>query len=374
MKDIAEKITRNYLEKLILPSDPFAPLWNRENVIFRKQPRWNYVDCLMIRALLMMYDTEPNQRLLDYARRFTDSYVTEEGEIPTFRAEDHNLDNFSGGRNLLRLWKQTYEKKYNLAAEKLFRALKDQQPRTVSGNFWHKEIYPCQVWLDGVYMAFPFMAEYSCVNGDCSAMTDVYSQLDNIRLKMCDPVTGLYYHGYDVSGSAKWADSTTGLSPEFWLRSMGWLCAGLADICEIDGSKCGDMLFELLKALGKCATDDGMLLQLPLRTELKCNYPETSGTLLFAYAAMKSARLGIAGDEIKKAGIKAFEAVTGKYVYFDGELPVLRNICLMAGLGGEPFRDGSAQYYLSEQIVENDAKGIAPYLMAYTEYVRAVQS
>lgn len=371
MKDIAEKITRNYIGNLILPSDPLAPLWNKENVLFRKQPRWNYIDCLMIRALLMMYDKDGDPRLLDYARRFTDAYVTEEGEIPTFRAEDRNLDNFNGGRNLLRLWELTSDKRYYKAAEKLFRTLADQQPRTASGNFWHKEIYPYQIWLDGVYMAFPFMAEYSRSNGDEAAMADVYSQLDNIRLKMCDPVTGLYYHGYDESGKADWADSITGLSSEFWLRSMGWLCAGLADVCETDGSRCGEMLLGLLRALVKCLTNEEMLLQLPLRSELKGNYPETSGTLLFAYAAMKASRLKIAGDEIKKAGIKAFEAVTGKYVYFDGELPVLRNICLMAGLGGEPFRDGSAEYYLSEQIVENDAKGIAPYLMAYTEYNRA---
>lgn len=360
----------NYIERLILPSDPRAPLWNRENFIFRKQPKWNYIDCIMMSALLGLYDTCGDVRLYDYSRRFIDHYVDECGNIQTMRPEDHNLDNFCGGRVLLRLAELTSEEKYSTAAKKLFRILTEEQPRTDAGNFWHKEIYPEQVWLDGAYMALPFMLEYSVMTGNTKAAEDVFTQLGNIRRKMRDSASGLYYHGMDESRRAKWSDPETGLSGEFWLRAMGWLSAGLADIYEIGGKECGEMLCGLLTSLSRCITDEGMLMQLPLRQDLSGNYPETSGTLLFAYAAMKAARLGIAGDDIKKAGISAFEAVAGDYTDIDGEVPVLRNICLMAGLGGEPFRDGSAEYYLSERVVENDAKGIAPYLMAYAEYIK----
>ena len=361
----------NYIERLILPSEPLSPLWNRESLIFRKQPKWNYIDCLMTGSLLTLYDVRGDKRLVDYAARFISEYVDESGNIPTMCAADHNLDNFCGGRVLLRLWELTDENRYKSAADKLFRLLTEDQPRTVSGNFWHKEIYPEQVWLDGAYMALPFMLEYADLTGDKAAAENVYLQLENIRTKMRDSSSGLYYHGMDESGKAGWADSSTGLSHEFWLRSMGWLCAGLADICGIDGDRCGDMLSGLLRALGSCITDEGMLLQLPLRKELEGNYPETSGTLLYSYAAMKAARLGVADDDIKSSGIAAFDAVAGEYLSMDGEVPVLKNICLMAGLGGEPYRDGSAGYYLSEQIVENDAKGIAPFLMAYTELLKA---
>ena len=361
----------NYIRQLILPSDPLSPLWNRENFIFRKQPKWNYIDCLMIGALLGLYDITGDESLVEYSARFMDAYVDECGNIPTLHPEDHNIDNFCGGRVLLRMNTLTSDDRYLRAAEKLFRLLVEEQPRTSSGNFWHKEIYPGQVWLDGVYMAFPFMLAYARLTGNKNAEEDVYSQLENIRIKMRDSASGLYYHGMDESLEAQWADKKTGLSSEFWLRSMGWLSAGLADICGIDGSRCGEMLCGLLDSLSRCITDEGMLLQLPFREGLPGNYPETSGTLLFAYSAMKAARLGIAGDDIKKAGIRAFEAVTGKYIDIGKDVPVLKNICLMAGLGGEPFRDGTADYYLSEQVTENDAKGIAPYLMAYTEFLKA---
>ena len=369
---IKQKTAANaYIEKLILSSDPLSPLWNRENFIFRKQPKWNYIDSIIVRALLMLYEHSGDGRLLEYALRFTDAYVAEDGSIPTFRPDDRNIDNFCGGRNLIKLWRYTDKQKYLSAAEKLFHELICCQPRTASGNFWHKAIYPEQVWLDGAYMALPFLTDYAALTGDRAVLSDVESQLDNIRIKMRDSSSGLYRHGFDESRSIAWADSVTGLSGEFWLRSMGWLAAGLSDICESSGGMFGDMLSDLLNSLKKCLTPEGMLLQLPLRAGLEGNYPETSGTLLFAYAAMKATRLGITNEDIKNAGIRAFGAVSDKYIGFSSEgIPVLKNICLMAGLGGVPFRDGSAAYYLSEPMVENDAKGIAPYLMAYSELIR----
>ncbi len=360
-----------YIEKLILPSEPLAPLWNRETVIFGKQPKWNYIDGCMVRAMIMYGEFTGDSRLTGYAERFTDAYVTDDGRIPTLNYEDFNLDNVCGGRNLLWLWRNTGCRKYLAAAERIFSGQLERQPRTASGSFWHKKIYPDQIWLDGVYMALPFMAEYARLTGNGSITADISAQLGTIKHKMRDRTSGLYYHGYDESRKAGWSDKETGLSQEFWLRSMGWLCAGLADICETVPGIADDMLCGLLESLTDCAQSDGMLLQLPFSPELEGNYPETSGTLLFAYAAMKAARLGAAGQRVLNAGIAALNAVSEKYISFDGDgMPVLGNICLMAGLGGEPYRDGSAGYYLSEQVTENDAKGIAPFLMACTEYLQ----
>lgn len=366
-----DEIVKSYIEKIILPSAPDRPLWNRENFIFRKPPKWNYIDNCMIKAVTMLYELTGDDRLFGYAVRFVDYYVKPDGTIPTMNLSDYNLDNINGGKNIIYLFNKTKSEKYFNATEKIFSQIKSQ-PRLECGNFWHKAIYPRQVWLDGVYMALPFMAEYADISGNYEVYDDIFRQLENVRSIMRDRKTGLYFHGYDESRSQYWADSETGLSAEFWLRSMGWLGAGLADICEkiSPDSKlytlCSDMLGGLLKSLSACANPDGTLCQLPLKPEISGNYTETSGTLLFAYSAVKAYRLGIVGGEIFSAGVRAFDSVTEKYISFD-EIPVLKNICLCAGLGGNSHRDGSESYYLGERITENDAKGIAPYLMAYAE-------
>ncbi len=367
--EVCRKIAEQYTEKLILCSDPLRPLWNRESVLFRKPPRWNYIDSCMISAVLKLYDLTGDKELADYALRFTDAYLLPDGTIPTMSLEDFNLDNLCGGRNLIRLWKMTGDERFRLGYERLYTGQVLRQPRLTCGSFWHKAIYPHQIWLDGAYMALPFVAEYGLITGDRTVINDALRQFDNIRRLMRDPDTGLYRHGYDETRTQLWADRSTGLSPEFWLRSMGWLCAGLADTAELlpDSQLCRSMLCGLLDSAGKYVRD-GMLYQLPVRPELEGNYPETSGTLLFAYAALKASRLGIA-DKVA-LGSELLSNTAERYIRTDGEVPVLENICLMGGLGGENSRDGSAGYYLREPVVENDAKGIAPFLMAYTEAER----
>ena len=368
-----ELAVHSYIEKMILPSEPKLPMWNRENFIYEKPAKWNYIDACMIKALTMLYDISSDSRLMDYAISFTNAYVSQDGSISTMNASDFNLDNINGGKNLIRLYRETKLERYRLAYERLYSQQLINQPRLHCGSFIHKAIYHDQMWLDGAYMALPFLAEYGILESKEELIRDVCSQLENIRIIMRDPDSGLYYHGYDESRKEKWADKKTGLSPQFWLRSMGWLCAGLADICEIipANTDCRDMLGELLEALAMYTTDSGMLLQLPARPDLNGNYPETSGTLLFAYSALKAARLGIAASSIKSAGEKALSRVEEDFISCGGEVPVMRNICLTAGLGGSPYRDGSAKYYLSERVTENDAKGIAPYFMAYTELMRS---
>lgn len=363
---------KGYIERLILPSDPLQPMWNRENFIFRKAAKWNYIDSCMIRSVLMLHELTGDERLLDYAKRFTSAYVTDSGEIPTMNPEDFNLDNIAGGRNLLWLYRLTGEEKFLSGAHMLYNEQLLRQPRLNCGSYWHKAIYPNQLWLDGAYMALPFLADYGIFTGDNSLVDDALHQAENIRNIMQDKASGLYYHGYDETRSLIWADSKTGLSANFWLRSMGWLCAGLVELYELtDDSAVGDMLQELLRSLAQRQQPRGMLLQLPALPHLPENYPETSGTLLFSYAALKACRLGICDDTLKNAGMSALSAA-GDFITMNPDgFPVLRNVCLMGGLGGGQNRDGSADYYLSEKIVENDAKGIAPFLMAYTEMLRS---
>lgn len=372
-----DKIAQLYIEKLILNSDPLCPMWNRENFLFSKPGKWNYIDGCMIKAVTMLYELSGDDRLLDYAVRFTDAYVAENGQIPSMNPLDYNLDNINGGKNLIYLFKTTHREKYRLAFERLYSSQLKKQPRLACGNFYHKIIYPRQIWLDGAYMALPFMAEYALHCGSDSIFDDIRLQLDNIDRLMRDKSTGLYRHGYDETRSTCWADPETGLSGEFWLRAIGWYCAALADLCGIIKNVsalygvCSESLEQLLTSLSGYITDEDMLCQLPAKPELDGNYPETSGTLLFSYAALKSYRLGVCGEKIKTDGVRTLSAVTENFISLTkNDLPVMRNICLVAGLGGKENRNGSADYYLSEPVVENDAKGIAPYLMAYAELKR----
>lgn len=375
-----EQITRLYIEKLILPSDPLHPLWNRENFLFSKPVKWNYIDGCMIKAVTMLYEITGESSLLDYTVKFMDSYLGSGGTIPTMDPLCYNLDNINGGKNLLYLFKKTGSEKYLSAAEWIYNEQLVKQPRLSCGNFYHKAIYPSQIWLDGTYMALPFMAEYAAVCGNSDIYDDIKRQIKNIVLIMRDAASGLYYHGYDETRSMLWADSETGRSGEFWLRAMCWYSAALADLCELSEAQspelytvCSDALKGILGALSDCVSDEDMLYQLPAKCGLEGNYPETSGTLLFSYASLKAYRLGICGEKAKTDGIRTLSAVTENYINItDDNIPVLKNICLVAGLGGAQQRDGSEKYYLSEPIVENDAKGIAPFLMVYTELKRII--
>ncbi|MCR5599403.1 MAG: glycoside hydrolase family 88 protein [Ruminococcus sp.] len=370
----SESIINKYIDNLILQSDPLAPKWNMENILYNKAPKWNYVDNCMITALLMLYDLDNDPRLLDYSIKFTNAYVKKDGSIPTMNCADYNLDNINGAKNLMKLWKLTGEERYRFGFEKIWKEQLIRHPRLSCGSFWHKAIYPEQIWIDGVYMVLPFMAEYGKLYNTRGVIEDVKRQFFDVRKITRDPKTGLYYHGYDDTSTMCWADKITGLSPEFWLRSNGWLCAALADVCEIlpNADLCSNNLSELLHDITKYCDDEGMLLQLPIHKDMKGNYPETSGSLLYAYSALKAARLGVCGDDIRQAGLRTFSTVTEKFIDNTKDVPVLRNICLVGGLGGENHRNGSAEYYLSEKVVENDAKGIAPYIMAYTEVKKII--
>jgi len=370
-----QKIIDGFTENIILKSNPENPLWNSENKIFAKKNKWNYIDACMIKAVSGLYELSGNRELFDFAEKYISYFISDDNTIPTLNIEAYNLDNINGGKNLIYFYRKTGKKKYLDISTWLYENQIRNQPRLECGNFWHKQIYPNQIWLDGIYMSLPFLTEYAFITRNKNICDDIFIQLENVRNIMCNKNTGLYYHGYDESHKMYWADGKTGLSPEYWLRSIGWLMAGLADIFEFSPygalkELSGSMLSDLISAMMRYQGDDGMFCQLPAKAYLSGNYPETSGTSLYAYSAIKSERLGICGTSVYKSGIKAFDSIVKNYISFENDIPVLKNICLVAGLGGENHRDGSEKYYLSEPVIRNDAKGIAPLIMAYTEYVK----
>lgn len=365
-----------YVFSLIERSTPERTAWNIEKVRQGKPTDWNYIDGCMITALLAMSEISADERYFDFSRRFIDAFVGEDGAIRTFRPERHTLDDINEGRVLFALYDRTQFPKYRLAAENLKRAL-DAQPRTGSGSFWHKQIYPNQVWLDGIYMAMPFLALYEGHFGG-GDYGDILRQIRTVRDRMRDKNTGLYYHGYDESRAAFWADPVTGLSKSFWLRSIGWFSVALADLIEIiPAGEDRDVLREMLADLAKSVwrfhdPETAMYYQVPDRPGEAGNYLESSGSAMLAYAMLKGARLGALDPEYAVHGRETFDGIMKRYLSFEDGALNLGGICLVAGLGPEDNRrrDGTYEYYISEPVVRNDAKGVAPFVLCYTEIKR----
>ena len=278
---------------------------------------------------------------------------------------------------LFPIYAETKDEKYRLAMS-LLKSQMDTHPRISNGGFWHKKIYPNQVWLDGLYMALPFYLEYENVFNSRKNYDDIYNQILNVEKHMKDGKTGLYYHGYDESKEERWADPETGLSQNFWSRAMGWYVMALIDVLEITDDKYEKK--EKVKEVFRKAIDSllnfqdketGMWYQVINKGDNPKNYMETSGTLMIAYSVLKGCRLGILDAEYKKYGEKAFSGTIEKYLSEkDGEI-VLGGICGVAGLGNNPYRDGSEEYYYSERLISNDAKGTGPFLMAYSEIIQS---
>lgn len=365
-----------YVQSLIERSTPEKTVWNIERVRQGKPSDWNYIDGCMITALLSMAGITGDRRYFDFAERVIDHFVNEDGTIRTFDPEKHSLDDINEGRVLFELYEKTGKEKYRKAAAYLYQQLQ-RQPRTAEGSFWHKLIYPNQVWLDGIYMAQPFAALYQRYAGE-GDYSDVFRQIRTVRDRMRDAQTGLYYHGYDASKAAFWADRQTGLSKSFWLRALGWFSVALADLLEIlpegDGrQELAGIFRDLMESLCRYADPDtGMYYQVVDQGTRAGNYLESSGSSMIAYAMLKGARLGVLPKEYAAQGQKTFDGIVKTCLSFEqGELQ-LGSICLVAGLGPEDNRrrDGTFAYYISEPVVSNDAKGAAPFILCYTEVKR----
>lgn len=373
-----EQLLDEYIDYLMDHSDSEHPAWNLEMIRSGKCNKWNYIDGCMITGILERYEITGEARFLDFADRFMSGFVQEDGLIRTYDPEEYSLDNVNPAKNLFPLYDLTGKEKYRKAIE-LVRSQLSTMPRTPEGNFWHKLIYPNQVWLDGIYMALPFYMEYEKrfdAQKDCQ---EICQQIARVEARMRDQKTGLYYHGYDASRKMYWADPDTGCSPNFWLRAEGWFILGLVDVLEImkdlpmqaESVHLQHMLLDLAKALSKYQDPSGLWYQLIALPELEGNYLETSGTALISAALLKAVRLGFLPESFRAIGEKAFYGIVDHRLTKNADgTPCVTGICLVAGLGGEQHRDGSVAYYLSEPVVQNDAKGVGPLLLAYTEMLR----
>lgn len=375
------EILNHYIDQLLEKSSPQAPVWNIEKIKEGKKPSWNYIDGCMIKAILELYHIKKDCRYLEFADRFIDYFVRDDGSIASYDPKEYNLDNVNAGKTLFDLYHLTGKEKYRKAIDTVYSQLKGQ-PRTSQGNFWHKLIYPNQVWLDGLYMAQPFYMQYELTYNEGKNCQDSCQQFFHVYELMRNSRNGLYYHAYDDSRKAFWCDKVTGLSANFWLRALGWYAMALIDTVEIMPDSMADERGELCRIYRELIDsmlpyqdeETGMWYQVVNRGGISPNYLETSGSAIFAYAIMKSVRLGLLEPSYFTYGKKAFDGICKKYLWEkDGELQ-LGGICLVAGLGNKEMREGTFDYYMREPIVQNDAKGVAPLILAYVEVLYTVLS
>ena len=365
-----------YIDRLMADTTPDKPIWNIENIKHGKPAAWNYIDGCMMTSLYSIYKQTGKKSYLDFIDEFVDYYVSEDGSIRGYELDTYNVDNINEGRVLFDLYRETKKEKYKKAIELLYSQLKTQ-PRTAIGNFWHKKIYPEQVWLDGLYMAQVFYTRYETEFNGGKNYADIVKQFRNVYDNMYDKTKRLYYHGWDYSKTAFWADKKTGLSKSFWLRSVGWYTVGLVDAISYISDEAKEHKAQLIRIFKDTIEgleryidpDKKMFWQVVDQGGRQGNYLETSGSAMIAYAMMKGARLGFVDKKFATVGEQVFNGICKEYLTEkDGKLN-LGGICLMAGLGPESNRkrDGSFEYYISEPVVENDAKGTGPFVMAYTE-------
>lgn len=368
------EILDRYINQLLERSTPQAPVWNIEKLKEGKRSTWNYIDGCMIKAIIELYHMMKDSHYLEFADTFIDYFVNEDGSIASYNPQEYNLDNVNAGKTLFDLYKLTGKKKYRQAIDTVYSQLLGQ-PRTSTGNFWHKLIYPNQIWLDGLYMGQPFYMQYEVEYNDRKNCSDSYQQFINVYNLMRNTRNGLYYHAYDDSREAFWCDKVTGLSDNFWLRALGWYAMALIDTMEVmpeamnaEKAELNRIYKELIDSMLPYQDETtGMWYQVVNRGGIRPNYLEASGSAIFAYAIMKSVRLGFLERRYFSHGRRAFEGICDTYLSEkDGELQ-LDGICLVAGLGNKQMREGTFEYYMREPVVKNDAKGVAPLILAYIE-------
>jgi len=336
--------------------------------------KWTYDHGLVLKGIERVWINTGDKQYFDFIKRSMDHFVADDGSIRTYSQDEYNIDNILPGRNLLFLYKATREEKYKKAAALLREQLKTH-PRTSEGGFWHKKIYPSQMWLDGLYMGEPFYAEYAVTFNEPAAFDDIAKQFILMERHSRDDKTGLLYHGWDESKQQRWANPQTGRSPNFWGRAMGWYAMALVDTLDYFPEKHKQraelvaILNRLAQAVAKYQEPrSGLWYQVLDKGTAKGNYLESSAACMFVYALAKGVRDGHLPDSYMQVARNGYSGILREFVKTDahGQLN-LEGTVNVGGLGGNPYRDGSYEYYLSEKVVTNDPKGIGALLLAAAE-------
>jgi unsaturated rhamnogalacturonyl hydrolase len=355
--------------------------WPDGRISTVKEPgAWTYEEGVLLDGVVAEWRVTGDGRLFDYVKAAVDQTVDKDGVIhmaggKAFAVEAHSLDNIEMGRSVLAMYRVLQQPRYYKAAAFLA-AQVEQQPKNASGGYWHKEIYPNQMWLDGAYMAEPFMENFGRTFGQQGVMDGAARQLLLMDAHMRDAKTGLLRHGWDESKQMAWADKTTGLSPEVWGRAMGWYSMALVDVLERMPET--DPQRAALEAVARRTLTAVARFQDPAtglwwevmggevrdKGDEKGNFLEASASCMFVYALAKGMREGVLPLTTEQNVTRGWEGIQKQFVKPDG---TLSGTVKVAGLGGKPYRSGTYDYYIGEAVGDNDAKGVGAYLLALSE-------
>ncbi|WP_151737050.1 glycoside hydrolase family 88/105 protein [Paenibacillus tengchongensis] len=350
-----------------------TPLLYETNEWYRG--KWSYDYGVILKGFELLWRLTGEEKYFRYIRDNMDDFIGEDGSIKGYRPDEYNIDHLNNGKLLFGLYKETGEEKYKLAAANLREQLR-QHPRTSEGAFWHKQIYPYQIWLDGLYMGSPFYLEYLLAFEDGQGLEDVTKQFILCERHTKDAKTGLLRHAWDEQRVQPWCDPQTGQSPKVWGRSVGWFVMALADVLELlpqehaDNTELVRILRDTLTALRKYQdAASGVWYQVVNEGGRKGNYLEASASSMITYAIAKGLRLGVLDEEGWAETLEhAYAGLIDEFITVTKRGWVnLNKTCQVAGLGGDERRDGTYAYYISEPIITNDLKGLGAFLQACGE-------
>ncbi len=350
-------------------------LWKDSFAIKPGRPAgWSYDQGVILKGFEGIWTRTGDASYYDYIKKSMDFYVTKEGTIKGYKPTEYNIDHLNNGKLLLLLHRVTGDEKYWKASTMLRDQLRTH-PRTTQGGFWHKQVYPWQMWLDGLYMGQPFYAEYAYLAHDDTAFNDITKQFILMERNAIDTKTGLLYHGWDESKQQKWANAQTGTSPHFWGRSIGWYLMALVDVLDYVPQD-HPQRRELIAILNRLSTavlkvqdpKSGLWYDVMDKRGSKGNYVEASASSMIVYSLAKGVRKGYLSNNISKQVKKGYDGIIKEFIETDANGQVnLKGTVSVSGLGGNPYRDGSYEYYLSEPVIVNDPKGIGAFLLASNE-------
>ncbi len=334
---------------------------------------WSYPQGLGCCALLKIWHDTGDNKYYDYVFRWADHMVQPDGSILHYKTTDYNIDFINAGKILFEIYDYSGQQKFRITMDTLLSQL-DKHPQTTDSVFWHKKIYPHQIWLDGIYMAGPYMAQYGKLYHRPDLIDKAIHEVLVTYKHTVDPKTGLLYHAYDESRQQQWANKTTGQSPNFWGRAIGWYFMAMVDILDFvpenhpHRKDVIDIINKLASVLPKYQDKTGLWYQVIDQGTRKGNYLEASASSMFMYSYAKAVNKGYLPKKYRKVAEKAFNGLTTKLIKVneDGTLN-LTQCCSVGGLGGKPYRDGSFEYYISEKIRDNDTKATGPFIMGCLE-------
>jgi unsaturated rhamnogalacturonyl hydrolase len=341
-------------------------------------PKWEYTHGLTLKGIAAVAERTKDEKYWKYVLAYYDQMIDKDGKISTYDLEEYNIDRINPGKLLFAVHQRTGDAKYKKALDQLRRQMREH-PRTSEGGFWHKKRYPYQMWLDGLYMGSPFLAQYAKEFDEPALYDDVVKQFVLMETHARDQKTGLLYHGWDESRQQKWADKETGRSPAFWGRAMGWYAMALVDTLDFVPERHPGRkdLVAILNRLAEAATKvqdakTGTWWQVLDQPGRDKNYLEASVTTMFAYTFLKGARLGYLDQKYGDVGRRAYEGALKEFVAVSPVgLAEIHKVCAVAGLGGDPekerYRSGEYDYYVNERIRSNDPKAVGPFILASLE-------